>query len=145
MAKSTKECSVEGKIETLQRHFGGIVSTVKDLKANLEALRKSFEQVQSSEVQEMVETKRVNDEIVVANSDSLTQIKSGILQLKLKECVEACKTVSQSLTKYLSITQPLTLSLTEPLNYTTNHPTIYTAKYQTSHPTFYLNFHQTFH
>ena len=91
MAKSTKECSIEGKIETLQRHFGGIVSTVKDLKANLEALRKSFEQVQSSEVQEMVETQRVLEEIVVANSDSVKQIKSEILQLKRNECVEAYK------------------------------------------------------
>ena len=50
MAKSSSDCSVEDQLKTLQRHFGGIVSTVKDLKANVEALRKSFDQVQRSEV-----------------------------------------------------------------------------------------------
>ena len=37
----------------------------------------------------MVETQRVLEEIVVANSDSVKQIKSEILQLKRNECVEA--------------------------------------------------------
>ena len=39
----------------------------------------------------MVETQRVLEEIVVANSDSVKQIKSEILQLKRNECVEAYK------------------------------------------------------
>ena len=38
----------------------------------------------------MVETQRVLEEIYVANSDSVKQIKSEILQFKHIECVEAC-------------------------------------------------------
>ena len=90
MAKTNKESSMEEQIKTLQRHFGGIISTVKDLKATVDALKKRSEQGKSGEVQEIVETQRVIDELVVANSDSIKQIKSEIIQLKRQECVEAC-------------------------------------------------------
>jgi hypothetical protein len=87
MAQTTKESSLEEQMKTMQRHFGGIVSTVKDLKATVDALKK---QVEGGEVQEIVETQTIIDELVVANSDSIKQIKSEIKQLRRKDCVEAC-------------------------------------------------------
>ena len=88
MAKVTKK-SLEEQVKTMQNHFGAIISTVKDLKTSVETLQKRFEQNQTSEVEEIVETQRVLDEIVVANSDAIKQIKSEMANLKHKEHGEA--------------------------------------------------------
>ena len=69
LSTGTETSSLEEQIKTLQRHFGAIVSTVKHLKANTEGLKEKFEENKTNEVQEIVETQRVIDEVVVANSD----------------------------------------------------------------------------
>ena len=47
MAKSSSDCLVEDQLKTLQRHFGGIVSTVKDLKSNVEDLKRKLKVLKS--------------------------------------------------------------------------------------------------
>ena len=70
MSKSTL-ATLENQIQTLQKHFGAIISTVKDLKSNVEELKKMFAEVNIDEVQERIETQRIIDEVVVANSTEM--------------------------------------------------------------------------
>ena len=74
--------SLEDQMKNLQRHFGAIVSTIKDLKSKVEDLNGKFKEHETMEVQEIIKTQRVIDEIVVANSDAIQNIKSEILSIK---------------------------------------------------------------
>jgi hypothetical protein len=81
MSKNT-QATLENQIKTLQTHFGAIISTVKDLKSNVEELKKRVAEVKIDEVQEIIETQRIIDEVVVANLDAVKQLKCEIKQMK---------------------------------------------------------------
>ena len=70
--------STEDQVKRLQTHFGAIVATVKDLKSSVDELKKVVACCEQSEVKEVIETQKVIDEIVVANSDAIRQIKLDI-------------------------------------------------------------------
>ena len=74
--------SLEDQMKNLQRHFGAIVSTIKDLKSKVEDLNRKFKEHETMEVQEIIKTQRVIDEIVVANSDAIMTMKSEIFNRK---------------------------------------------------------------
>ena len=75
MSKTNKKATLEEKLTTLQSHFGAIISTVKDLKCNVEDLKRKFVETKMGDVKEIIETQRVIDEVVVANSDAIKQLK----------------------------------------------------------------------
>ena len=58
-------------MKALQNHFGRLVSTVKDLKSSLEALERKVDTGQNHEVKEILETQKVIDEVIVANSNAI--------------------------------------------------------------------------
>ena len=78
----TKNATLEEKLTTLQNHFGAIVSTVKDLKSNVEDLKRKFAETKMEEVGEIIETQRVIDEVVVANSVSIKLLNKEFKQMK---------------------------------------------------------------
>ena len=97
MSKTNKKATLEEKLTTLQSHFGAIISTVKDLKCNVEDLKRKFVETKMGDVKEIIETQRVIDEVVVANSDAIKQLKSEFRQMKCTECaVENDKGTAQN-------------------------------------------------
>ena len=80
MSGLAKKSSLEEQMKTLQNHFAAVVSTVKHLKSTVDDLKNK-----SSDAQEIVETQRVIDEIVVANSDAIRHMKKEISNMKSKE------------------------------------------------------------
>jgi hypothetical protein len=82
MSGVAKNPSLDDQMKTLQNHFAAIVSTVKHLKFTVDDLKKKSEENIDSEVQEKVETQRVIDEIVVANSDAIKHMKQGISRMR---------------------------------------------------------------
>ena len=82
MSSATESSVLEEQIQKLQKPFGAIVSTVKHLKAKIEDLEEKLVENKLNEVKEVLETQRVIDEVVVANSDAIRHIKTEIIQIK---------------------------------------------------------------
>ena len=57
--------------------WGTVVKTVTDLKSSAKALEKKMKQSEYKEVQEILETQKVIDEITVANSDAIKRISTN--------------------------------------------------------------------
>ena len=64
------EVSMEEEFKALKKHFGGVAATVKSL---MEAVKT----LQNNEINEIVETQRVMDEVVVANSDAIRKERTS--------------------------------------------------------------------
>ena len=77
-----KKSTLNEQMKALRNHFAAIVSTVKHLKATVDELKKKCDDNVNSEVQEIVESQKMVDEIVVANSDAIKQIKQELLSMK---------------------------------------------------------------
>ena len=91
---------LEEQMTTLKKHFGAIVATVKDLKCSVEALEKKFDargqdgikgKVNSSlgcdetiEIRQIIESQKVIDEIIVANSDKIKRLEKEQNELSRK-------------------------------------------------------------
>ena len=65
----TQMPSLEDQFTTLKNHLGALVSTVRDLKRSVEDLHKKYDSSKNTEVQEVLETQRVIEEVIVSNSD----------------------------------------------------------------------------
>ena len=71
--------SLSVKLKTFEGHFGRIVSTVKHLKTCVDKLQEQVEAKNANkEVNEILEAQKVIDEVIVANSDAINQIKQKI-------------------------------------------------------------------
>ena len=88
MSSPTESSVLEEQMQKLQKHFGAIVSTVKYLKAKIEDLEGKFVANKLNEVKEVLETQRVIDEMVVANSDAIRNIKTEIIQMKSEKHID---------------------------------------------------------
>ena len=70
-----------------QKQFGGVVKLVKDLKLTAEALGKKLYAKEIYEVKEILDTQKVIDEVIVANSDAIKRIDKEIKDLAMKKKV----------------------------------------------------------
>jgi hypothetical protein len=60
--------------EEVKRHFGGLVSLVKDLKARLERLENVTEHDLNKEIKAIMEKQTVLEELIVANTERIKRI-----------------------------------------------------------------------
>ena len=81
----TEMPSLKDQFTTLKNHFGALVSTVRDLKRSVEDLHKKCDSSKNTEVQEVLETQRVFEKVIVSNSDAIQKLKSEIVELKGEE------------------------------------------------------------
>ena len=63
--------SLEQQVKALQRQMGGIAKLVKELKTTVENMQKENKVSENDEIQEIIDTQKVIDEIIVANSDCI--------------------------------------------------------------------------
>ena len=61
MTKPQTAQSLEVQFKLLQKHFGAVVMTVKELKVSVDALEKKMEVVKTEEMEEIFKTKKVLD------------------------------------------------------------------------------------
>lgn len=73
MAKGNEK-AMELEIKTLQKHMGGLVKTVLDLKSKVEALEKKPGEYLLDEVEKILERQRINDKAIAANNDAILKI-----------------------------------------------------------------------
>ena len=74
--------SLEDQFEPLKNHFGALVSTVRDLKVSVDELKKKSVTGQHTEINEVLETQRVIEEVIVSNTDAIHKLKCEIADLK---------------------------------------------------------------
>ena len=84
MAKSNEK-SMELEIKNLQKHMGGLVKTILDLKAKVEALGKKGEGNQMDEIEKIHEKQRINDKAIAANTNAITKIDKELRALEGKK------------------------------------------------------------
>ena len=65
----------------MQKHFGGIVRTVKDLKCSVDALEKKVEGSQHTEINDIINTQKVIDEVISANADAIKRIDEEFVRI----------------------------------------------------------------
>ena len=76
------------EMKTLQRHVGGLVKTILDLKAKVEKLEEKAKKDKNDEVEKIMEKQIVIDKAIVDNSAAITKIDKE-LQKALKQKVQA--------------------------------------------------------
>ena len=77
--KSKKAMELE--IKNLQKHMGGLVKTILDLKSKVEALEKKDEKNQEGGIQDIFERQKDIEKAIAANTDAILKIDKEILNL----------------------------------------------------------------
>ena len=82
MNKMTDENSLAEQVKTLQRHMGLFGKAFKDLTERVKALEEKEKSDDNKEIREIIETQRVIDEIIVANTDTIKKLNSEMAELQ---------------------------------------------------------------
>ena len=78
--------AMEEDIKKLQKHMGGLVKTILDLKSKVEALEQKDSENQKRECEIIFQKKEIMDKAIAANSDAIMRIDKEIINLsKAKE------------------------------------------------------------
>ena len=76
------------QVKTLQRHIGLFGKAFKDLTERVKALEEKAKSDDRKEIMEIIETQRIIDEILVANSDAIKKINSEMVYIQNNHTVE---------------------------------------------------------
>ena len=83
----TDKDNLEEEVKSMKRHFGGLVSLVKDLKARLERLENVTEHDLNKEIKAIMEKQAVLEELIVANTERIKRIDCEVEEIRCKELV----------------------------------------------------------
>jgi hypothetical protein len=83
--KMENKNSLEQQVKALQRQMGGIAKLVKDLKSSVDNLEKKRQMTENKEIQEIIDTQKVIDEIIVSNSDAIKRMEREIKEISTKK------------------------------------------------------------
>ena len=78
----TSETLLQEEVNTMKRHFGGLISLVKDLKVKVEKMEKNFEPIGKKGIKEIVEKQSALDKLFEENSNSIKQIEKQIKEME---------------------------------------------------------------
>ena len=79
------------QVKSLQKHMGGVAKLVKDLLTKVEGLEKKVENKERNELKEIMESRRVIEEVIVANSVAIKKIETEIIEITKKNNCENVK------------------------------------------------------
>ena len=66
--------TLEEQFKTMQKHFGALVMTVKDLKCSVDALNKKVEGIQHDEVKEIIKNQRMLEKGILEHTEAIKQL-----------------------------------------------------------------------
>ena len=96
------------QVALLQKHFGGILKIVQDLKISVKSIEKNILSEENQEIRKILETQRVIDEVIVANSDAIKRIDNEIEKLSKKESKEGKVTGEEKCNTTVGVVKPKT-------------------------------------
>ena len=82
------ENSLTDQVKTMQRHIGLFGKAFKDLTERVKALEEKANSDDRKEIMEIIETQRLIDEILVANSDSIKKLNNEMVDIQNNQTVE---------------------------------------------------------
>ena len=74
--------SLEDQIITLQKHFAGIVVTVKALKSSVDSLESKIEDKQNKEINDIMEVQKRVDDSITANANAIKALDKELQEEK---------------------------------------------------------------
>ena len=80
---------MEDEVKTLKKHMGGLIGLVKDLKAKVEKLEQEREGNGSHEIKVIVEKQIQIDNLLIANSESISRIEAEMKEIKNKRILQS--------------------------------------------------------
>ena len=78
MAKKNDKVKMEEELKSMQKHMGGLVRTIVDLKSRFESVEKQLEEAKKDDFQILVEKQRAVDEAIAANLAAISEIDKEI-------------------------------------------------------------------
>ena len=78
------KCALEQEVKAMKKHFGGLLALVKDLKAEVENVKKKLEPNKNPEVKKIIEKQKLLNELIVANTESIKKIESEMKEIQKK-------------------------------------------------------------
>ena len=85
MEKKVSKVSMEEEFNTLKKHFGGIIATVKALKHTVDILEKRLATKENAEIEEIQIKQKVVEEGIAQNASAIKRIDDEMVKLTDKE------------------------------------------------------------
>ena len=96
--KMTEKVSLELQVRALEKNMGLIVKAFKEFKVSMDALEKKVDKHQEEEIQELIKTQKMLNDIVVSNSEAIKSIDS---EIKMLEAAKVESKKEEDITKAL--------------------------------------------
>ena len=81
MSKKNEKIKMEEELKTMQKHMGGLIKTILDLKHRVETLEKGTNVDHKKEIGEIMEKQNLIDKTIAANVDAIKDIDEEIKTL----------------------------------------------------------------
>ena len=78
----TSETLLQDEVTIMKKHFGGLISLVKDLKVKVEKMEKNLEPIENIDIREIVEMQSALDKLFEANSNSIRKVENQIREME---------------------------------------------------------------
>ena len=83
--KMMDKIPLELQIKGLEKNMGTIVKALKDLKASFTALEEKVHKSQNEEIQHLVESQNILEQVIVENSKAIKRIDDETLKFEIDE------------------------------------------------------------
>ena len=74
MAKVASNKALEEEVKVLKKHFGAVVTTVKDLKCIVDDLKRKIANQENDEIKKLLAKQKVMDQVINANTEAIKRI-----------------------------------------------------------------------
>jgi phage shock protein A len=79
-----KATSLEEQVKTLQRHFGSMIVTMKDLKCSVDRLEKKVDEAENKEIKDIIEQQKVMEKVIekviAANAEAIKRLDEELIK-----------------------------------------------------------------
>ena len=75
-----KQGSFEDQLKVLQKHFGAVVATVKDLKGSLERLEKKVEEKENKYIEDIFKKQEAIEKAIKENAEAIKHLDKELLK-----------------------------------------------------------------
>ena len=87
-----KQGSFEEQLKVLQKHFGSIIVTVKDLKGSLERLEKKVDERENKDIVDIIKKQEAIEKVIMENAEAMKRLDKELLkERKVEEIKEVEK------------------------------------------------------
>ena len=83
-----KSITLEEQIKILQKHFGSIIVTVKDLKCSMDRLEKKVDEREAVDIKDIIKQQEALEKVISANADAIKRLDEELVRRKEENVLE---------------------------------------------------------